>query len=89
MSAAMPRRSRIARKLTPLPPSREWATDLLHSDSLLDQGLLKKSMVRREWQRFLTTQAPTSWEMWSLVMYLAWLSGRSAAEPAVQLRRSA
>jgi asparagine synthase (glutamine-hydrolysing) len=70
-------------------PLRAWATDLLHSDSLLDRALLKRNIVRREWDRFLGKQAPTAWEMWSLVMYIAWLSGRTASEPGVVLKRSA
>jgi asparagine synthase (glutamine-hydrolysing) len=60
-------------------PLREWAGDLLHSDALLERGRLRKRAVHASWNRLQNSDAPLAWEIWSLVMYAAWLSARTSA----------
>lgn len=57
-------------------PLHQWAGDLLHSRTLLDTGLLRPSAVTKAWQDFIARGAPLAWEMWSLTMYAAWVSGQ-------------
>lgn len=57
-------------------PLRPWAGDLLHSDPLLELGMLKKAEVKRHWSRLQQGDTSMSWEMWALVIYTSWLSSR-------------
>lgn len=66
-------------------PLREWAGDLLHTSSLLQKGFLKPEAVKRCWHQFQRFDAPLAWELWSLVVYSAWLGARF--EPNIVLQR--
>lgn len=57
-------------------PLREWAGDLLHSDTLIARGRLRPQSVKRYWNKLQNSDAPLAWEMWSIVMYAAWLNAR-------------
>jgi asparagine synthase (glutamine-hydrolysing) len=59
-----------------LGPLREWAGDLLHSDSLLSRARLRKTLVQDTWRKLGNADAPLAWETWALVMYVSWLSSR-------------
>ncbi len=51
-------------------PLRDWAGDLLLSGET--DGLLRNSIVRREWDLFLAGDSTNSAGIWSLVMFRAW-----------------
>jgi asparagine synthase (glutamine-hydrolysing) len=51
-------------------PLRNWAGDLLLSGET--RGILRSSLVRREWDRFLAGDSTNSAGLWGLVMFRAW-----------------
>lgn len=51
-------------------PLRNWAGDLLLSGD--SEGLLRSSVVRREWDRFLAGDSTNAAGIWALVMFRAW-----------------
>lgn len=60
-------------------PLNEWAGDLLASRELLEKGMLRPKPIAKAWQAYTRKLAPIGWEIWSVVMYAAWLDGRRAA----------
>jgi asparagine synthase (glutamine-hydrolysing) len=68
-------------------PLRNWAGDLLLSSET--EGILRSTVVRREWDRFLAGDSANSAGIWALVMFRSWSDRwlRSApdriAEPAL------
>lgn len=70
-------------------PLREWAGDLLHSEALLESGLLKKNVVGRQWAALLNADASNAWEIWSLVVYVAWLGSRDSGSISAGALRAA
>jgi asparagine synthase (glutamine-hydrolysing) len=68
-------------------PLRNWAGDLLLSRET--EGILRSSVVRREWDRFLAGQSANSAGIWAVVMFRAWqdrwlISARGrVAEPSL------
>lgn len=57
-------------------PLREWVESSIYSESLYEVGMLNKRQVQSAWQLFCKHDAPVAWEMWSIAVYGAWLSGR-------------
>ncbi len=51
-------------------PLRSWAGDLLLSGE--SEGLLRSSVVRREWDRFLAGDSTNAAGIWAVVMFRAW-----------------
>jgi len=51
-------------------PLRNWAGDLLLSGD--SEGLLRSSVVRREWDRFLAGDSTNAAGIWAVVMFRAW-----------------
>jgi asparagine synthase (glutamine-hydrolysing) len=51
-------------------PLRSWAGDLLLSDET--GGLLRSTVVHREWDRFLAGDASNAAGIWAIVMFRAW-----------------
>jgi asparagine synthase (glutamine-hydrolysing) len=68
-------------------PLRNWAGDLLLSSET--EGILRSTVVRREWDRFLAGDSTSSAGIWAVVMFRSWSDRwlRSApdriAEPAL------
>jgi len=66
-------------------PLRNWAGDLLLSGET--EGLLRNTVVRREWDRFLAGDATNSAGIWAVVMFRSWqnhwLTPDRATEPAL------
>ena len=68
-------------------PLRNWAGDLLLSGET--EGLLRSSVVRREWDLFLAGDSTNSAGIWAVVMFRAWQDRwlisalDKAAEPAL------
>jgi asparagine synthase (glutamine-hydrolysing) len=53
-------------------PLRSWAEDLLSPRSLADSGLLAADVIRRRWQEHLTGARTWSYQLWTVLMLLAW-----------------
>jgi len=53
-------------------PLRNWAGDLLLS--LEKDGILRDTVVRREWDRFIAGESTNAAGLWALVMFRAWES---------------
>ncbi|HYU53262.1 MAG TPA: asparagine synthase (glutamine-hydrolyzing), partial [Gemmatimonadaceae bacterium] len=51
-------------------PLRNWAGDLLLSGET--DGILRSTVVRREWDRFLAGDSSNSAGLWALIMFRAW-----------------
>jgi asparagine synthase (glutamine-hydrolysing) len=51
-------------------PLRNWAGDLLLSGE--NDGILKATVVRREWDRFVAGDSSNAAGLWALVMFRAW-----------------
>jgi asparagine synthase (glutamine-hydrolysing) len=60
-------------------PLRNWAGDLLLSGE--NDGILKATVVRREWDRFIAGDSSNSAGLWALVMFRAWQSHWLSAVP--------
>jgi asparagine synthase (glutamine-hydrolysing) len=54
-------------------PLREWAEPLLGERQLEDQGFFSAKTVRRVWERYLSGQTYYGPELWSILMFQAWL----------------
>jgi asparagine synthase (glutamine-hydrolysing) len=68
-------------------PLRDWAGDLLLSAE--SDGILRTSVVRRKWDRFLAGDSSNASGLWALIMFRAWQNRwlnaapeRSAPSPA-------
>lgn len=70
-------------------PLREWAGDLLHSNALIERARLRKRAVQANWDRLQNSDAPLAWEVWSLVMYAAWLNARTPGAASTHLKVAA
>jgi asparagine synthase (glutamine-hydrolysing) len=60
-------------------PLRDWAGDLLLSRE--NDGILRTSVVRREWDRFLAGDSSNAAGLWALVMFRAWQNRWVTAVP--------
>ncbi len=54
-------------------PLREWAEALLSPESLRATGLLRPEPVQQLWQRHLAGRANAQYQLWPVLMLLAWL----------------
>lgn len=57
-------------------PLRGWAEDLLSSERLAQQGILRPEAVQRVWRQHLSGWANHDNLLWSLLMFEAWVDGR-------------
>jgi asparagine synthase (glutamine-hydrolysing) len=54
-------------------PLRTWADDLLDPSLVKEQGLLDPTVVERRWRAHRDGQADLTFQVWSLLMFQAWL----------------
>ncbi len=54
-------------------PLREWAQDLLDEELIIKQGYLVHSKVTRMWNEHLSGTKNWSGQLWSILMFQAWL----------------
>jgi len=54
-------------------PLREWAGDLLHEPSLHRSGYLPAAALQKTWREHQSGQADQTEELWSALMFQAWL----------------
>jgi asparagine synthase (glutamine-hydrolysing) len=53
-------------------PLREWAEDLLSSESLKRTGLLNVAAIRQRWSSHLSNAQDTSGFLWQVLMFKSW-----------------
>jgi asparagine synthase (glutamine-hydrolysing) len=63
-------------------PLRNWAGDLLLSGET--EGVLRSTVVRREWDRFLAGGSTNSAGIWAVVMFRAWQDHWLTSDRAVE-----
>jgi asparagine synthase (glutamine-hydrolysing) len=54
-------------------PLRDWAEDLLSQERLESEGYLNPALVRETWQQHLSQRYDRSHQLWSVLMFQAWL----------------
>lgn len=60
-------------------PLRDWAQDLLAPDRLAREGFFNPKKVNRLWADLLAGQGLRHFNLWGILMFQAWLDGRSAS----------
>lgn len=63
-------------------PLRGWAEELLDPVMIRDQGLLNPAAVADRWRRHLQGQGSVQHQLWAVLMFQAWLAGRSTRRAA-------
>jgi asparagine synthase (glutamine-hydrolysing) len=53
-------------------PLREWAEDLLSTESLRSSGLLHPEPIRHAWQRHRSEVANMQYPLWNILMFQSW-----------------
>jgi asparagine synthase (glutamine-hydrolysing) len=72
-------------------PLRAWAEALLDHDRLRREGYLAPVPVRERWRDLLHGRSNRNYEVWTVLMFQAWLEAQGAARaphPNTQLRRA-
>jgi asparagine synthase (glutamine-hydrolysing) len=54
-------------------PLRDWAEDLINEERLQSEGYLNSTLVRETWQQHLSNRYHWPLELWSVLMFQAWL----------------
>ncbi len=60
-------------------PLREWAETLLASDRLAAEGFFRPRVIRRTWRDFLAGKRQWQGNLWTILMFQAWLEGQADA----------
>jgi asparagine synthase (glutamine-hydrolysing) len=59
-------------------PLKDWAENLLSPARLRDQGYFRPDTIRRSWEAHLSGQSNRQAELWTVLMFEAWLDAQSA-----------
>jgi asparagine synthase (glutamine-hydrolysing) len=54
-------------------PLKNWAEDLLNSNSTIESGILKRQTIQQVWRQHLNGSHDHSHKLWTLCMWLTWL----------------
>jgi len=52
---------------------RDWAEDLINEERLKSEGYLNSKLIRETWQQHLSNRYNWPQELWSVLMFQAWL----------------
>ena len=63
-------------------PLKEWASELMEPKQLRDQGMLDAALVSRRWKEHLSGNRNCQYQLWSVLMFQAWL-GEFSSIPTV------
>jgi asparagine synthase (glutamine-hydrolysing) len=62
-------------------PLRDWAESLLDEHKLAQQGYLNASLIYRKWQAFLGGSYEMERNLWTALMFVAWLDAVDQSRP--------
>jgi asparagine synthase (glutamine-hydrolysing) len=54
-------------------PLREWGSDLLNENRLLQDGFFNARLVSQRWQEHLTGERDWHYPLWDVLMFQAWI----------------
>jgi asparagine synthase (glutamine-hydrolysing) len=54
-------------------PLRDWVENLINEKKLLKAGFLNPKLVRQKWELHLSNKKNTHYELWNVLMFLAWM----------------
>ena len=54
-------------------PLRDWAEDLINEERLQSEGYLNSTLIRETWKQHLSNRYHWPLELWSVLMFQAWL----------------
>jgi asparagine synthase (glutamine-hydrolysing) len=54
-------------------PLRDWAENLINEERLQSEGYLNSTLIRETWQQHLSNRYDWPLEIWSVLMFQAWL----------------
>jgi asparagine synthase (glutamine-hydrolysing) len=64
-------------------PLREWAEDLLSERALSEHGLLRSTLVRKQWSEHLAGTRAWHYPIWVILMFQAWWRTRHPGRSAI------
>jgi asparagine synthase (glutamine-hydrolysing) len=60
-------------------PLREWADGLLNASRVRQEGYLRPEVIQRKWSEHLSGRRNWQYQLWSILMFQAWLENNQAA----------
>jgi len=59
-------------------PLREWASALLDKENIRNQGFINPEPLERRWKEHLSGKRNWEHQLWTVLMFQAWLQNRNA-----------
>ncbi len=70
-------------------PLSDWAAELLDEDRLRREGMLRPEPVRRKWLQHVRGETSWDFDLWTVLMFQAWLEGTRQPTPPSRPARPA
>jgi asparagine synthase (glutamine-hydrolysing) len=70
-------------------PLKEWAEELLSPARLRDDGYFRPDVIRRAWDAHLSGRSNRQAQLWTVLMFQAWLDARRGASERQSARTAA